>query len=352
MLVSVVVPCYNSEHTIRELVELTIEEFRKLPEYEVEFILVNDHSKDGTWKVLEELSREYPFVRTINFIRNFGQHNALMAALNHASGDLVVGMDDDMQTHPSQLHILLEKMKEGYDVVYGEYPHCKNSFLKNLSSRFNAYTASVLLGRPRSVVSSNYWVITRLVRDEVIKYTNFNPYVDAIFFRVTDNIGDAPIEHFKREYGSSNYSFKKLVRLWLAYFNFTVIPLHISAYLGVIFSIAGFIGAIAVLIRQLVSPSGTLGWASLMCAMLLFFGIVLLVLGIMGEYVGKIILSINKTPQYIIRETHNLGEKENQRQKAENNENDHGSGSRAVPGSPDPENKGDGLPGGDGQLPG
>lgn len=310
MLISVVVPCYNSEHTIRELVELTSNEIQKLPEYEVEFVLVNDYSKDKTWEVLRSLSDQYPFVKAINLAKNFGQHNAIMAGLNYTEGDLIVGMDDDMQTHPSQLSKLLDKMKEGYDLVYGLYPVRKNSFFKNLTSKFNAVTSRILLGRPKTIVSSNYWIINRLVRDEVIKYQNFNPYVDAIFYRVTHNIANVPIEHFKREYGTSNYTFRKLVRLWLAYFNFSTIPLRISSYLGILFSCAGFLGAVAVLIRQLMFPSSQLGWASLMCAMCLFFGFVLLVLGIIGEYLGKIILSINNTPQYIIRETRNIKDKE------------------------------------------
>lgn len=310
MLISVVVPCYNSEHTITELVELTLKEIRKSPEYEAEFVLVNDYSKDNTWNVLCSLAEKYPFVKAINLAKNFGQHNALMAAFHYADGDLIVGMDDDMQTHPSQLPILLEKMKEGYDVVYGQYPYRKNSFIKNLTSKFNAYTSRVLLGRPKTIVSSNYWVITRMVRNEVIKYTSYNPYVDAIFYRVTHNIADVPIEHFKREYGSSNYTFRKLVRLWLAYFNFSTIPLRISSYLGILFSVTGFIGAVTVIIRQIIAPSAQIGWASLMCVMCFFFGLSMLALGILGEYMGKIMLSISHTPQYIVREVRNTEKKD------------------------------------------
>lgn len=310
MLISVVVPCYNSEHTIAELVDLTLKEIQKYPEYQVEFVLVNDYSGDDTWKVLCSLSERYSFVKAINLSKNFGQHNALMAAFHYAEGDLIVGMDDDMQTHPSQLPKLLDKMKEGYDVVYGQYPYRKNSFLKNLTSKFNAYTSRILLGRPKTIVSSNYWVINRMVRDEVIKYRNYNPYVDAIFYRVTHNIADVPIEHFKREYGNSNYTFRKLVKLWLAYFNFSVVPLRIASCLGTIFSVTGLIGAVVVLVRQLMNPSSQLGWASLMCAMCLFFGVGMLVLGILGEYLGKIILSINDTPQYIVREARNTVKEE------------------------------------------
>ena len=310
MLVSVVIPCYNSQESIKQTVELTIAEFKKMPQYTCEFILVNDYSKDNTYGSICELAARYPFVRGINLGKNFGQHNALMAALNYAGGDLIVGMDDDLQTHPSQMYKLLDKIQEGYDLVYGNYARRKNSFLKNLSSQFNKVTSRILLGRPKDIVSSNYWVITRRVRNEVIKYTNYNPYIDAIFYRVTSNIADVTIEHHKREQGTSNYTFCKLVKLWLAYWNFSVIPLRISSVLGILFSGAGFIMAIVTFIRQLIAPSSAIGWASIMCAMMLFFGFVLLVLGIMGEYLGKIMLCINNTPQYIIRETVNIDRKE------------------------------------------
>lgn len=310
MLVSVVIPCYNSQESIKQTVELTIAEFKKLSQYTFEFVLVNDYSRDNTYDSICELAARYPFVRGISLGKNFGQHNALMAALNYAEGDLIVGMDDDLQTHPSQMYKLLDKIQEGYDLVYGNYAKRKNSFLKNLSSQFNKVTSRILLGRPKDIVSSNYWVITRRVRDEVIKYTNYNPYIDAIFYRVTSNIADVTIEHHRREQGTSNYTFRKLVKLWLAYWNFSVIPLRISSVLGIIFSGAGFIMAIVTFIRQLIAPSSAIGWASIMCAMMLFFGFVLLVLGIIGEYLGKIMLCINNTPQYIIRETVNIDRKE------------------------------------------
>lgn len=310
MLVSIVIPCYNSQDSIGNVVELTIKEFQKLPQYEYEFVLVNDCSGDATFAVIRKLAEQYPFVRGINLAKNFGQHNAIMAALNYAHGDLIVGMDDDLQTHPSQMYKLLDKIQEGYDLVYGQYAKRKNSFLKNLSSRFNKVTSRILLGRPKEIESSNYWVITRAVRDQVIQYTNYNPYVDAIFYRVTNNIADVIIEHHKREQGSSNYTFRKLVRLWLAYWNFSVIPLRIASILGLLLSATGFLGAMITFLRQLISPSSQVGWASIMCAMCLFFGFVLLCLGIMGEYLGKILLCINNTPQYIVRSTVNVQEEE------------------------------------------
>ena len=309
MLVSIVIPCYNSENALDKVIDLTVAEFKKMPQYTYEFILVNDYSKDNTFAKISELAKKYPFVKGVDLARNFGQHNTLLAAMNYAQGDLIVGMDDDLQTHPSQMHKLLDKLLEGYDLVYGYFPKQKSSFFKKISSKLNRMTSRVLLGRPKDIISSNYWACTKLVREEVVKYTNYNPYLDAIFYRITSNIANVPIEHFKREQGASNYTFKKLLRLWMAYWNFSVVPLRISSLMGVVFSVMGFIGFIITLIRQLIHPSSQMGWASTMCALFLFFGFVLLVLGIMGEYLGKIMLCINNTPQYIVRRTVNISEK-------------------------------------------
>lgn len=306
MLVSVVIPCYNSEQTIGKIVEMTLEVFKGLDGYEAEFVLVNDNSRDGTYEEIKRLARENRCVRGINLMRNFGQHNALMCALNYAEGDLILGMDDDLQTHPSQIPPIINKQKEGYDVVYGIYEKRLNSRKKNLSSWFNKVTSRVLIGRPKEIQSSNFWLITRAVRDEVIKYKNYNPYVDCLFYRTSHNVGNVVIEHHKREVGSSNYTFFKLVKLWMAYFNYSVIPLRIASFIGCVSSLIGFIAAIVTVIRKLLDPSILVGWSSVVCLLLIFFGIVLLVLGVIGEYIGEIVLSMSNTPQFIVRDTVNI----------------------------------------------
>ena len=310
MLVSIVIPCYNSEHTIGEVVELAIQEFDKLDRYECEFVLVNDYSRDGTWNSICCLADRYPNVKGINLAKNFGQHNAIMAAMSQAEGDLIVGMDDDMQTHPSQISKLIHKMEEGFDLVYGCYPKKKNSFLKNLSSKINEVSSRILLGRPKNIVSSNFWMITRQVRDEVIKYDSFNPYIDGIFYRTTHKIGNVEVEHFKREVGTSNYTLKKLLKLWLAYWNYSVIPLRISSVLGGISAAGGFLAALCIIIYKMIDPTVVVGWSSTMCIVVVFAGLILMVLGIIGEYLGKMILILNRTPQFIVRETINIADKD------------------------------------------
>lgn len=310
MLVSIVIPCYNSEHTIGKVVELAIEEFNKLEKYDCEFVLVNDYSRDGTWNSIAALAEKHPNVKGINLAKNFGQHNAIMAALNYTEGDLIIGMDDDMQNHPSQIPQFLGKIEEGYDIVFGVFKERKFSAFKNFTGAVSRFLLWHLLDRPKDIQMSSFWCCRRYVRDEVVKYDGYNTFLQVLFFRTTHNIANIEIEHFEREVGSSNYNFRRGLNLFLSCLNFTVIPLRAATFFGTLFSAAGFIGAVVVLVRKLLDPTIAIGWSSLMCAMLVFFGIAFLMLGIIGEYLGKLMLNINKTPQFVIREKANITGKE------------------------------------------
>ena len=310
MLISFVIPCYYSENTIRREVEAIIEQFGQREGYEYEFVLVNDGSTDGTFDEIRYLCKKYPGVKGINLMRGFGQHNAQMAGLTYATGKYIMGMDDDMQTHPSQVFRLIDKIQEGYDVVYGTYPKSKNGFFKRLSSRFNRFTSRILLDMPKEIVATNFWIITDRVRDEVIKYSSFNPVLDAIFYQVTHNFGSVEVEHHKRESGKSGYTFRKLVRLWLSYWNYSVMPLRVSFLIGAASATFGLIVTIWLIYKKITDPVLPMGWASTLCLMTLLFGAVLMVLGVVGEYLGKAILILNRTPQYTIREMINFDEKD------------------------------------------
>ena len=213
MLLSIVIPCYNSAHMIGKVVGLCMEEVRKIPDMELEMILVNDCSPDDTYGAICRLAEEYPFVRGINLAKNFGQHNAIMAGLQHASGDLVMGMDDDLQTHPSQIPILIGKIQEGYDVVFGIFRERKFGFVKNCTSRIASFITWHMVERPKGLEASNYWVCRKYVRDEIVRYEGYNLYLQMLLFRTTNNIANVQIEHFEREEGVSGYTFKNCFRL-------------------------------------------------------------------------------------------------------------------------------------------
>ncbi len=306
MLLSIVIPCYNSERTIGKVVEGCMDVVKSLGGLECEFVLVNDCSPDGTAKKIWELAEKYPNVKGIDLAKNFGQHNAIMAGLHEAKGDYIMGMDDDMQTHPSQMPALIRKMQEGYDVVFGVFRQRKFGFLKNMTSSLASFIMWHMVDRPKGLEASNYWCCRKYVRDELIKYDGYNLYLQVLFYRTTGNIANVEIEHFERAEGTSNYNFRKLMRLFMSFMNYTVIPLRLATCMGILLSLAGLLGAIAVFVQKMVNPNVAVGWSSLMCAMVLLFGFMFFMLGVIGEYIGKLILNINKTPQFVVRDTINV----------------------------------------------
>ncbi|MCF0121894.1 MAG: glycosyltransferase family 2 protein [Lachnospiraceae bacterium] len=303
MLVSIVIPCYNSEYTIRQLVELCMKEFNKMDDYECEMILVNDYSSDSTFTMIKKMTEKYPNVIGVNLSKNFGQHAAIMAGLQYISGDLVIGMDDDMQNHPSQLWQFLEKEKEGYDVVFGIFKKRKFSAFKNLTGAISRFLLWHLLERPKKIQMSSFWLAKRYVIDRVKEYEGCSVFIQLLFFRTTHNMANIDIEHYEREAGQSHYRFKKSLKLFMSFMNYSVTPLRLATFFGMFFSIIGFMAALVVLTHKFINPAVAIGWSSLVCILLILFGIVFLMLGIMGEYVGKLILTSSKTPQYVIRET-------------------------------------------------
>ena len=312
---SIVIPCYNSSKTIKSVVEQTMEELYKLNIAEYEFILVNDCSPDGgeTFKTLRELSDKYGCIKAVDLAKNFGQHNASIAGLNYAQGDVIISMDDDMQTHPSQIKFLLEEFDKGYDIVYGYYPKKKHSILRNIWSYLNYLSVRILIGKPKELKTSSFWIIRKYVRDYVIQYKRKNVYLQGLFLRVTNNISCVPIQHFEREIGKSNYNFTKLLGVWSNILGFSSVPLKLTIYLGILFSLTGFVGTLFIIIKKLLDPATIVGWASIMTSIFFLSGVILLSLGILGEYIGRITMGINAEPQYVVREEHGISTKDEEK---------------------------------------
>lgn len=306
MLYSIVVPCYKSSATIRKMVEMTSQEMDRLGKHEYEFVLVDDHSPDqgATLAAIKSLADDYPFVKAVSLAKNGGQHNAIMAGLNLAEGDFCIGMDDDMQTHPSQLTYLIDEIDKGYDIVYGYYPQKKHSTFRNFGSFVNYATVRIMIGKPKDMKTSSYWIIRKFVRDYVVKYESPYTHLQGLFLRTTRNISCIPIQHFEREVGQSGYTFKKLIQLWSNIMGYSVVPLRLATYCGYLFSILSLLGACGIVIRKLLVPSMAIGWPSMMCAICFFTGINLLFLGLIGEYLGRMFLGMNHQPQFVIREVY------------------------------------------------
>ena len=307
MKYSVIIPCYNSEETIEEVVALVIQYIGKHSD-NYEIILVNDYSKDGTLERLKVLAHRYSFVKVISLAKNFGQANAIMAGLNIASGDAIINLDDDLQTHPSQFGKLITKYQEGYDVVLAAYKHKQHSGFRNLLTRMGARFDELCLERPKHMQFTSFWIISQSIRDELIKYDHPFPYMEGLFLQTTRNIANVEVEHFQRATGESGYNLKKLVHLFLNCTNFTILPLRVATILGLLLSAVGFISAIIFIIRRLIYTDIVEGWTSLLVIILIFSGVILFCMGVLGEYIGRIFMCINHAPQFVIKEKINIHE--------------------------------------------
>lgn len=300
---SIVIPCYKSSHTIREVVELTAAKMEEMGKTPYEFILVDDCSPDGgeTLCLLKELADEYEYVNVVELAQNAGQHNAIMAGLNYAQGDAIVGMDDDLQTHPSQLPYLFEAFDQGYDIVYGHYPQKHHSAFRNFGSWVNYISVRILIGKPKDLKTSSFWIIRKFVRDYVVEYKSQYTHLQGLFLRTTRNIASVPIEHFDRGYGQSGYTFKKLINLWSNIMGYSIVPLRIATRAGVFFSALSMLGALAVILLKIFKPSSHVGWYSTMVAVCFFSGVIMLFLGMIGEYLGRMFQGMTNNPQYVVR---------------------------------------------------
>lgn len=304
LCVSVVIPCYRSAQTIGKVVGLTREVLLEAG-YDYEFVLVNDGSPDdgATFAQIRALAQADPRVKGVDLVRNFGQHGAIMAGLHHTTGQLVLLMDDDMQTHPSQVTKLLDKVYEGWDVVFADYGDAgmKESWFRRMGSRFAEWTSRVLTKSPKDVYATSFFVMRDYVRDNMIAYTGPYPYIEGLVFRATNSITSTPVQHFEREVGTSGYTLRALVRLWSSILGLSVVPLRMAAVLGVTLAAIGLVWAVIIVVERLVGIVTADGWSSLMATQLVLFGIVLVFLGLIGEYLGRLSLTVGRAPQFEVR---------------------------------------------------
>lgn len=302
--VSFVIPCYNSEKTISNVVQ----EIKELKlNHEKEIILINDCSSDETWKVVSGIAMTNPNVKAINLSKNFGQHSALMAGYREITGDYVVSLDDDGQTPANETYKLLEEIEKGYDVVYASYANKKHSAFRNIGTAINNKMCQWLIGKPKKLDITSFFVAKKYIIEEIIKYENPYSYIPGLILRSTKNISSVPVEHRSRTEGKSGYSFRKLVALWVNGFTaFSTKPLRLATMFGMLIAAGGFIYFIYTIIHKILNPQTPMGWTSTISIILIIGGAILFVLGMIGEYLGRVYLSLNKEPQYIIKDKINL----------------------------------------------
>lgn len=303
MKISFIIPCYCSSGTLQGVTEEIHKTMQRAGGYEWEILLVNDCSPDNTWEVITLLAADNPDITGINLAKNFGQHAALMAGLRYSAGEIVVCLDDDGQTPAEESLKLIEEIEAGRDVVYARYDHKMHSAFRNLGSKANDLMARFLLEKPKDLFVSSYFAARRFVVDDMIRYQNSYPYVIGLVLRTTRNISNVSVSHREREVGTSGYTMKKLLGLWFNGFTaFSIKPLRIATIMGGGFALSGFFYGIYTIVKKLVNPHVPMGFSSTMAVLVFVGGMLMLMLGMIGEYIGRIYISMNNSPQYVVRE--------------------------------------------------
>ena len=306
MKISYIIPCYRSAETVRAVVAEIDATMSVMADYSYEIILINDSSPDDTYAVIKTLCQEKSYLTGINLARNFGQHAALMAGFDKAEGDIVVCLDDDGQTPANEAGKLIHALLEGADVAYARYNQKQHSGLRKMGSRLNDLMTRIMLDKPKNLYISSYFAVKRFVADEINRYDGPYPYVIGLVLRATKNIVNVDIVHRARVSGESGYTVGKLFSLWLNGFTaFSIKPLRMATLVGAASAFCGFLYALYTIIKRFwISPEDTvLGFAAMISAILFIGGLILLMLGLVGEYIGRMYISMNHSPQYVIKET-------------------------------------------------
>ena len=304
-MISFVIPCYRSGETLPDVVKEIRDTMGKLNGYAYEIVLVNDCSPDDTFEVIKKLCGENNNITGISLAKNFGQHGALMAGFHYAKGDITICLDDDGQTPAEEAGKLIEAIEKGADVVYARYVHKHHSGFRNFGSHVNEGMTRIMLGKPKDLYVSSYFAARRFVVEEIIRYEHAYPYVIGLVLRTTKNIVNVEVKHRDRWAGTSGYNLRKLFGLWFNGFTaFSVKPLRIATVSGAVFAGLGFLYGIYTIIKKIfINPPGLVtGFSALMSVLVFMGGMLMLMLGLVGEYMGRMYLSMNRSPQYVIRE--------------------------------------------------
>ena len=304
-LVSFVIPCYRSEATLPGVIREIQDTMEKMTDYSFEIVLVNDCSPDGTFSVIRQLCQENDNIVGIDLARNFGQHSALMAGFHYVKGDVIVCLDDDGQTPADEADRLLAGITGGADVVYARYGKKHHSGFRNWGSHVNELMTRVMLGKPKDLYLSSYFAAKKFVVEEMLRYEYAYPYVIGLVLRTTKNIINVDVEHRDRQAGVSGYTIGKLFNLWFNGFTaFSVKPLRIATVTGAGCALVGFAYGIYTIIKKIFinPPDLVTGFSALMSVLVFMGGMMMLMLGLVGEYMGRMYISMNNSPQFVIRE--------------------------------------------------
>ena len=321
MDISFVIPCYCSEKNIDIVIGKIYQAMNIKEDTSFEIILVNDHSSDNTWRKILELSENHKEIVGLNFSKNFGQHNALMAGFRVAKGELIMTSDDDGQTPVERVWDFKDKIDEGYDVVCAKYTkRLRKEFSRWLGTFLNEYMLKGLLDKPDDVELASFFMARRFVIDEICRYEQAFPYMAGLLLRTTRNIGNIELVQDTRASGASGYNLRKLLELWVNGFtSFSVEPLRLFTKLGFLMTVLGGILVIVAVVQKLIYRINVLpGYTSIISLMCIIGGVNLSVVGMVGEYIGRMFMCLNHQPQYVVKNYAHRGSESSELPQEEN----------------------------------
>tara|TARA_B100001093_G_C26814717_1_gene1009165 strand:- start:109 stop:1050 length:942 start_codon:yes stop_codon:yes gene_type:complete len=299
-LVSVIIPTYKGTKTITDLVNEIIISFKGL---NFEIVIINDDSPDDShFKLIDLQKKNKSIITYIKLAKNFGEYNAVMAGLRNCKGDIAVIIDDDFQHHPTEaLKLVQYSLNSNSDVIFTKYKNKKHSKIRNFMSLINNLTAKFLIQKPKNLYLSSFKTIKRNIINIITKYEGNYVYIDGLILSSTNKIDSLEVKHHERAVGKSSYNTLKLFTHYLNLItNFSILPLRLFFIFGLVISLISFIFLLFIILEKIFNPQVPLGYSSLISAIIFFSGIQILFLGFIGEYIGKILKTVNRDHQYII----------------------------------------------------
>jgi glycosyltransferase involved in cell wall biosynthesis len=299
---SVVIPVFNSEKIIGAVVKKTAEFFR-VKNLSYEIILINDGSEDGSWEIIKDLATSHKNVIAVNFLKNYGQHNAIFCGFHHVSGDFVITMDDDMQNPPEEISHLIEKANQGYDVVFGRFRAKKHNLARQLGSRIVGYLNTKIFQKPKDIQLSNFRIIRKDVIQRILNYQTSAPYIPGLVLMFSEKAGNVAVEHHSREVGKSNYSLTRIMRLvGTILFNYSSFPIKFFGGVGALIALTSFIYGIITILKRITSGTQVAGWTTVVVLLSFLGGYIILMLALLGEYLSRIASRMSQNKSYTIKE--------------------------------------------------
>lgn len=310
--ISIVIGIFNSAKTIEPVIQEIVEEMSRLSSYDYEVILVNDFSPDNVFEIAKDLAANNSKIKVIDLAKNSGQTNAVITGYRYATGDYIVEMDDDFQMPAYEIGRMVKELEEkNLDVVFAKYREHKEGKFRLLGSAINTKMTEIMIGKPKDITINSFFVMRDIVKDVIIDYQNNYPYLYGIIFATTSRIGNIEVDHRERTNGKSNYTFWKLLTLWMnGFLNFSIKPLRIATAMGIFITAVSFLVAIVLIVQRILNPAGVLGWTSIIVAIIFFAGVQLIGIGIIGEYLGRLYISASRLPRTVIREEINVEKEE------------------------------------------